>query len=122
MIFFEIVTVHRAANPMRFKPPECKHLQGAADARRRVRRRTFALQVPDNKADAAPCERLPIYKSNLDYRDFKVKILDCVKGRRRITLQPYPSGLAKNLVLNPITAGSGRTGQYKWLKVSSEHR
>ncbi|MGB5422399.1 MAG: hypothetical protein WBN03_09575, partial [Desulfobacterales bacterium] len=43
---------------MRFKPPNCKRLQGAADARRRVRRRTFVLQVPDNKADAVPCERL----------------------------------------------------------------
>jgi len=33
-------------------------LQGAADARRRARRRTFVLQVPDNKAEAAPCDRL----------------------------------------------------------------
>jgi hypothetical protein len=45
---------------MRFKPPDCKRLQGAADARRRARRRTVVLQVPDNKADAVPCERLPI--------------------------------------------------------------
>ncbi|MFZ1956731.1 MAG: hypothetical protein WAU34_14670, partial [Desulfobacterales bacterium] len=45
-------------SPMRFKKPNCKRLQGAADARRRVRRRTFGLQVPDNKADAVPCERL----------------------------------------------------------------
>ena len=43
---------------MHFKPPHCKRLQGAADASRRVRRRTFVLQVPDNKADAVPCERL----------------------------------------------------------------
>ena len=43
---------------MRSKPPNCKRLQGAADARRRARRRTFILQVPDNKADAVPCERL----------------------------------------------------------------
>jgi hypothetical protein len=43
---------------MRFKPPNCNRLQGAADARRRARRRTFVLQVPDNKADAVPCERL----------------------------------------------------------------
>ena len=43
---------------MRFKPPHCKRLQGAADARRRARRRTFVLQMPDNKADAVPCERL----------------------------------------------------------------
>ena len=35
-----------------------KRLQGAADARRRARRRTFVLQVPGNKADAMPCERL----------------------------------------------------------------
>jgi len=47
-------------NTMRFKPTNCKHLQGAADARSRVRRRTFLLQVPDNKADAVPCERLRI--------------------------------------------------------------
>ena len=39
---------------MRLKPPNCKRLQGAADARRRARRRTFVLQVPDNKADAVP--------------------------------------------------------------------
>ena len=43
---------------MRFKPPNCKRLQGAADARCRARRRTFVLQVHDNKADAVPCERL----------------------------------------------------------------
>jgi hypothetical protein len=43
---------------MRFKPPNCMRLQGAADARRRVRKRTFVLQMPDNKADAVPCERL----------------------------------------------------------------
>ena len=33
--------------------------QGTADARRRARRRTLVLQVPDNKADAVPCERIP---------------------------------------------------------------
>jgi hypothetical protein len=37
---------------MRFKQPNCRRLQGAADARRRARRRTFVLQVPANKADA----------------------------------------------------------------------
>ena len=46
---------------MRFKQPNCKRLQGAADARRRARRRTFVLQVPENKADAVPCERLRFY-------------------------------------------------------------
>jgi hypothetical protein len=46
---------------MRFKPPNCKRLQGAADARRRVRRGTFVLQVPDNQADAVPCERLRFF-------------------------------------------------------------
>ncbi len=45
-------------SPKRFKPPDCMRLQGAADARRRVRRRTFVLQVPDNKADAVSCECL----------------------------------------------------------------
>jgi hypothetical protein len=48
---------------MRFKPPHCKRLQGAADARRRVRRRPFVLQVPDNKADAVPCECLQKIKA-----------------------------------------------------------
>ena len=47
-------------SPMRFQPPNYKLLQGAADVRRRVRRRTFVLKVPDNKADAVPCERLLI--------------------------------------------------------------
>jgi hypothetical protein len=46
---------------MRFKPTNCKRLQGAADARRRARRRTFVLQVPDNKADAVPCECLRFF-------------------------------------------------------------
>jgi len=45
--------------PMRFKPPNFKRLQGAADAWRGARRRPIDLQVPDNKADAVPCERLP---------------------------------------------------------------
>jgi hypothetical protein len=43
---------------MRLKQPNCMGLQGAADARRRACRRTFVLQVHDNKADAVPCERL----------------------------------------------------------------
>jgi hypothetical protein len=46
-------------SPMRFKPPNCKRLQGAADARHRVRRRTVVLQVPDNKAGAGPFDRSP---------------------------------------------------------------
>jgi hypothetical protein len=50
---------------MRFKPTIRKRLQGAADARRRARRRTFVLQVPDNKADAVPCERLQKMKGQL---------------------------------------------------------
>jgi len=44
---------------MRFKPFHCKRLPGAVDARRRVSRRPFVLQVPDNKADAVPGESLP---------------------------------------------------------------
>jgi Fe-S-cluster containining protein len=48
---------------MPFKPPYCKRLQAAADARRRARRRAFARQVPDNEADAVPCERLRIFLS-----------------------------------------------------------
>jgi hypothetical protein len=50
---------------MRFKPPNCKRLQCAANARRRARRRTFVLQVPDNKADAVPFERLPCFPHDL---------------------------------------------------------
>jgi len=53
-------TVHRVAKtPIRLNPTNRKRLQGAADARRRVRGRPFVLQVPDNKPDAVPCERLP---------------------------------------------------------------
>jgi hypothetical protein len=48
-------------SPMRFKPPNCKRLQGAADARRRARRRIFVRQVPDNKTGAVPCECLPVF-------------------------------------------------------------
>jgi hypothetical protein len=43
---------------MRFKPRNCKGLQGAADTRRQVRRRPFDLQVLDNKVDAMPCKPL----------------------------------------------------------------
>ena len=43
---------------MRFRPSNCKRLQGTADAKRRACRSAFVLQVPDNKADAVPCECL----------------------------------------------------------------
>jgi len=33
-------------SPMRFKPPNCMRLQGAAEERRRAFRRPFVLQVP----------------------------------------------------------------------------
>jgi hypothetical protein len=33
---------------------------------------------------------------------FKIKVLDCVIGRRRITIQPFPSGLAKTIISKPI--------------------
>ena len=46
---------------MRFIPPNCRRLQGDADARSRVCRRTFVLQVPDNKADAVPRKRLRFF-------------------------------------------------------------
>ena len=45
---------------MRFKPPNYKLLQGAVDSRRRARRRTIVLQVPDIKAGAVPCERVKV--------------------------------------------------------------
>jgi hypothetical protein len=43
---------------MRSKQLNCMGLLGAADVRRRACRRSFVLQVRDNKADAVPCERL----------------------------------------------------------------
>jgi len=46
---------------MCLKPPQCRRLKGVADAKRRARRRPFVLQVPDNKADAVPCERLRFF-------------------------------------------------------------
>jgi hypothetical protein len=30
---------------------------------------------------------------------FKIKVLDSIIGRRRITIQPSPSGLAQNFIL-----------------------
>jgi len=56
-------TVHRVSRSDALQTTNCKRLQGAADERRRVRRRTYVLQVPDNKADAVPCERLPFFHS-----------------------------------------------------------
>ena len=37
---------------------------------------------------------------------FKITFLDCVIDRRRITIQPSPSGLAKNVILKPIASGN----------------
>ncbi|MGA9263383.1 MAG: hypothetical protein WBV95_15505 [Desulfobacterales bacterium] len=45
------------------------------------------------------------------YIGFKIKVLDCVIGRRRITIQPSPSGLAKNFILKPID----RYSAFKWI-------
>jgi len=36
---------------------------------------------------------------------FKIKVFDCVIGRRRITIQPSPSDFAKNFILKPIASG-----------------
>jgi hypothetical protein len=33
---------------------------------------------------------------------FKIILLDCVIGRRRIAIQPPPSSLAKRIILKPI--------------------
>jgi hypothetical protein len=38
-------------------------------------------------------------------KNFKIKVLDCVIGRRRITMQPSPSGLGQNFILKPIASG-----------------
>lgn len=66
--------------------------------------------------DAISCLRivLMICSGNLNYRGFKVNVLDGVINCRRYVLKPYPCGLAKNLILKPITAGSGRGRQFKW--------
>jgi hypothetical protein len=62
------VTIHRGAQrPMNFKPANCKRLQGAADAKRRARKRYLVLQVSDNKADAVPCERLRHFYKKPDH-------------------------------------------------------
>lgn len=45
---------------MRFEATNSKRLQGVAHAGRRVRKDPFVLQLPDNKAGAVLCERLPI--------------------------------------------------------------
>ena len=79
---------------MRFKPRNCKRLQGAAGARRRARRRPFVLQVPDNKADAVPCgcfhffsEQASHDRASICFRypftksiGFKIKILTRPEG------------------------------------------
>jgi hypothetical protein len=57
------VTVHKVAKSDALQTTNCKRLQGAANARRRARRRTFVLQVPDNKADAVHCKRLPNFNN-----------------------------------------------------------
>ena len=67
-----MIAVHRLASPMRFKLCNCKRLQGAAEAGRRACRRTFVLQVPDNKADAVPCERLPKRTVSWTYKSGKL--------------------------------------------------
>jgi len=43
----------------------------------------------------------------------KIKVLDCVIVRRRITIQPSPSSLAKNFILKPI-ADEPKSGAIKW--------
>jgi hypothetical protein len=68
---------------MRFKPPDCKRLQGVADARRRVRRRTFVPQVPDNKADAVPFERLRYFSISDTETDHIVKDQENQKNSER---------------------------------------
>ena len=40
----------------------------------------------------------------IDYIGFKIAALDCVIGRRRITIQPSPSIPAKTVILKPIAA------------------
>jgi len=64
------VTVHRVTKSDALQTTNCKRLQGAADARRRLRGRPIVLQVPDNKADAVPCACLPYFNALMPYKDF----------------------------------------------------
>ena len=54
----DIAALHGAGTPHVHNSRNSKHPQGAVDARHRERRRTGVLQVPDNAADAVPCECL----------------------------------------------------------------
>jgi len=57
------VTFTGQQSPMRFKPHNCKRLQGVVDAGRRARRRLFILRVLGKKADAVPYKRLGSQKN-----------------------------------------------------------
>jgi hypothetical protein len=69
------------------QPPHCRRLQGAADARRRARGRTFVLQVPDNKADAVPCERLQFFCQLFALVPYIPIGLRCMRRYRHVSRQ-----------------------------------
>ena len=64
--------------PMRFKPPNCKRLQGAADARRRARRRLLYFKCPTTKQMRCPvnayiCLNSPKAQVSINYSFLKIK-------------------------------------------------
>ena len=109
---------------MRFKPPNCKRLQGAADARRRARRRTFVLQVPDNKADAVPCERLPyFYLSSLPVvpaaqssKDCPVSALPNDRYSRTVCLRQMKTDVENLLLIGKTKENGDRNYAVKYCR------
>ena len=108
---------------MRFKPPNCKRLQGAADARRRARRRTFVLQVPDNKADAVPCERLPkslygsLYFSKIRFRTlilFKAAILETKRISSIVSTRARAVKIGHDMLIKERKEGSLMESSVTW--------
>jgi len=43
-----------------------------------------------------------LHQDEIFFYRLLIKVLGCVIGRRRITLQPSPSGLAKTIIVKPI--------------------
>ena len=85
----------------------CNCLQGAADARRRARRRIFELQVPDNKADAVPCNWLQFFPDDPQTQDSGS---EKQQGRRHRHSRNMGAGHRKFVVLNIRYITQGRKG------------
>ena len=73
-----------------------------------VRRRTFVLQVPDNKADAVPCERLPFFNHRLQRQSALTVCRNSVRSNRGshhcAPIRPIPYGLntSRRFQLGPL--------------------